>query len=398
MNSKHKMHTMELDPVINEMFDILAEIPPKGARLQELRDFRRVAAAKARLIAAQLPKAHRDELINHIHAYIRATNPPEAVRQIFMECHGTLESDLDNVLVQAQAQVRTARKLPFELHEGYSASPTALVRTAFFTNPEPGTQIFKVLGMSNVHVERGQFPMNATHLMVMVYLVSLVREWDEKLGANLVFNAWDALRTMGWSTNKLSLQRLKDAIDCLAGTTVRVYLDFETDRQEAAPMVARRVTEMSKGKYSAWEVQLTSTLLNLLSEYHTFLNFETLAALPSGCTTWLYVFIASEKNKESEWDLDDLARLAGLASPNPYTIKSKLKAALETLVRGSVEVKARGAAVRNIEGRGELVDNANGELVVRSTTSTTKTFSPPLGAFCFRKTQKGKERVKLIKR
>lgn len=389
---------MELAPVITEMFGILAEVPPKGARLQELRDFRRVSSTKAKLIAAQLPKAYRNELIEHIHAYMRATNPPEDVRNVLMECHGTLESDVDSTLVQAQAQVRTTRKLPFELYEGYTASPTALARTAFFTNLEPGTQIFKVLGMNNVQVERGQFPLNATHFMVMVYLVSLVREWDEKLGASLVFNAWDALRTMGWATNKLSLQRLKAAIDCLAGTTVRVYLDFETDRQEAAPIVARRVTEMTKGKYSAWEAQLTSTLLNLVSEYHTFLSFETLAALPSGCTTWLYAFIASEKNKESEWDLDDLARLAGLASSNPYAIKSKLKAALETLVRGSVEVKARGAAVRNIKGRGELVDNANGELVVRSTTNTTKTFSPPLGAFCFRKTQKGKERVKLIKR
>ena len=145
------------------------------------------------------------------------------------------------------------RTLPFEIFEGYGASPTALVRTEFFANQQSGTQIFKLLGMNLMNVERGNLPLNDTHFVLIVFLVSLVRNWDQELGVNLRFNPWDAVRRMGWSVNKLSLQRLKDAIDRLADTTVRVYHDHETDREEAAPMVARRVTEMDKAKRITWE-------------------------------------------------------------------------------------------------------------------------------------------------
>ena len=96
--------------------------------------------------------------------------------------------------------------------------------------------------------------------------------------------------------------------------------------------------------------------------------------------------------------MEDLARLVGLNSSNPDQIKRKLKAALEILVCGLVEVKPRGEAVREVEGLGEVDFNSNGELVVRSKTSKTKTFSPPLESFSFHKTQKGKVRVRLIKR
>lgn len=389
---------MDLHPVVKELYDLLSEKPPKGASLDEMRSFRRACTKNAELKAGLLPNALRAELVSHIQVYIRETWPPEEQRGILVECQATLENKIGTVLNEVQILGSRQRTLPFEIFEGYGASPTALVRTEFFANQQPGTQIFKLLGMNMMSVERGKMPLSDTHFVLIVFLVSLVRSWDEELGVNLKFNPWEAVRRMGWSVNTLSLLRLKDAIDRLADTTVCVYRDNETDREEAAPIVARRVTEMDKAKRSIWEVQLTSTLLKMVSAHRTYIKFETLAALPAGCATLLYAFIASEKSRESEWDLDDLARLTGLTSSKPAQIKRKLKAALEIMVCGRVEVKPRGEAVRAVEGLGEVDFNSNGELVVRSKTSRTKTFNPSLESYSFRKTQRGKERVILIKR
>lgn len=399
---------MQLEPVVQALHDVLARVPPKNSSLDAMREFHRTKNLEAQMIACHVTKARREELVSHIHAYIRATSLSETTRMVLMSCQGTLESTANSPLSAGESASQTSEntscELPFEIYEGHTAASTALLRTAFFADAEPGTRIFQALGMKFVEVERGAVPLNDTHLVVTAYLVSLVRTWDKKLGANLVFNAWDAVRKLGWAVSTLSLQRLKDAIDCLANTTVRVYLhldeelNFDTEREEAAPMIARRVTEMRKEKYSQWEVQLTSTLLNILGEHHTFLSFETLAALPSGCTTSLYAFVATEKNKISEWDVESLGKICGLTSQSLDETKRALKKALLTLISGSVTVKTRGRAVRDVEGRGELVENSKGELIVRSTGSVTRTFSPPLEAFEFRKTQKGKYRVKLIKR
>lgn len=389
---------MDLHPVIQELYDLLSQKPPEGASLSEMRSFRMACSKAAELKAELLPQILRAELISHIQGYIRETLPPAEKLRTLFDCQSTLETAIETAMDETRTSGGKQRTLPFEIFEGYGASPTALVRTEFFANQQSGTQIFKLLGMNLMNVERGNLPLNDTHFVLIVFLVSLVRNWDEELGVNLRFNPWDAVRRMGWSVNNLSLQRLKDAIDRLADTTVRVYHDHETDREEAAPMIARRVTEMDKAKRITWEVQLTSTLLEVVSAHRTYIKFETLAALPGGCATLLYAFIASEKSKQTEWDVEDLARLVGLNSSNPDQIKRKLKAALEILVCGLVEVKPRGEAVREVEGLGEVDFNSNGELVVRSKTSKTKTFSPPLESFSFHKTQKGKVRVRLIKR
>ena len=388
---------MTLAPLILSMRELLAQTPPAGATLAEKRALRLGNSAKAKLLAASVPRAEREALCAQVTAWMRATNAAEPERLLLCEVQNTLEMDLDDLgdMVRT-APVVTERRFEFDMWDGFSAAPTAFVRSALFASIEPGTQLFQVLGMKHVAVERGKLPLTDTHLQVMLYLVSKVRAWDAKLGASITFKAREATDALGWQRNKQSLVRLRDAIERLAQTTVRVLLDEQTEREEAAPMIARRVTDMDVDARHAWEVQLTATLLNTLNEFHTFLKFETLAALPTGCATWLYAFISSEASRESEWDLETLAQMSGLTSKNPYEIKRKLTAALDTLVRGSVEVKARGKAVQ-AEGRSELVDTQRG-LAVRSLVSTTRTFDPPLAAYSFRKTAAGKTRVKLVKR
>ena len=297
--------------------------------------------------------------------------------------------------VLAEYKTIKPKALPYTLLEGFSAAPTAFVRSGLFNDvPQSETRVFKVLGLTNMTIERSGGALGQNNLQALMLAISKVRDYDEKLGTTVEFNAWEAVETLGWTRSTQSLVRLKQAIDQLRATTVRVMLDEKTQTEEAAPLIARALTSLDDR--TKWEIQLTSTLLNALAQYRTFLNFETLAALPNGAATWLYAFIESEPRERTEWDLDDIAEAAGLTSGNRYEIKRKLKAALRTLKAGKVEVKARGKAVYN-EERGELVDKG-GKLVVRSTSSQIKTFTPPLSAYEFRKTQAGKERVVIYRK
>lgn len=258
-------------------------------------------------------------------------------------------------------------ELGYSLKAGHGVAPTAFVRSGLFGGTTDS--LLTVLGMKNVVVEREGEALTATHLQVMTYLLSLVRSFDADLGAAVKFGAWEAVKTLGWTKATQSLARLRDAIDALAATTIRVIDGI--NKQEAAPLVALRRTSLDAR--DEWTVQLPATLLAHL-RHRTFLALDTLAALPAGAATWLYSFVQSERSNESEWDVSDLAEAAGLTSSNPYEISRKLKTALETLKAGAVETKARGA----------------GGVVV-------KKFRPVLKSFQFRKTADGKQRVSLVK-
>ncbi|MDF3886724.1 RepB family plasmid replication initiator protein [Cupriavidus basilensis] len=229
----------------------------------------------------------------------------------------------------------------YPLYKGVGAAPPAFVRSPLFANRDPGNQIFGVLGLKQVTVERGEEPLNETHLLALANLISMAESYDEKLGATVTFGPWDAVRTLEWTRSTQSLKRLEDAIEALARTTVRIVREGG-EAHEAAPLIARRVFSSRKH----WEVQLTATLLAHLNEFRTYVNFSTLKKLPNGASLRLYLFIMSEKATRTEWSLDELAALAGLSSNDTGHVKRKLKAALDVLVDGVRTVKARGKAVK----------------------------------------------------
>jgi hypothetical protein len=284
------------------------------------------------------------------------------------------------------------KPLCYPIYAGCGAAPTALLRSATFSSPKKGPQVFPVLGIKNVTVERGSEPMDHTNLMTLAYLISLVKTYDTKLGVTITFNPWDAVRTLRWTHSPQSVTRLNDAIELLSKNTVCI-VDTNFVREEAAPFVARRaLTGLN------WEVQLTATLLTALERFRTFINFEVLSKLPNGAASRLYLFISSEKSQTTEWPLDALAELAGLSSANSDHRKRKITEALETLKLGSHTVKARGKALKqNADAKCET--KKDGSKVFRATekTSVTYKFQPILEAFEFRLDRNGKERVSLTK-
>lgn len=378
---------MQLDTKLQSLYDILAATAPDTYTLKEKGDFYKARSAEAMRFVAAIDKTERARLKDEVIAYIRATRPRvNDLHSPWLRIQGLLEQDLDHIVIDTAS---TTKAIPYELHNGHSAAPTAFLRSALFSNTQSGHQIFKVIGLPNIQVERAGTPLAEGHLQALLYLISLVRDYDVKNGQTVEFNPWNAVRTIGWTKSSQSLHRLNAALEAMQNTKVRIVHDIASETQELAPLIGRIFCSMDNRK--KWEVQLTATLLTAVSEFRTFLKFETLAALPNGTAFWLYAFIQSEANKKTEWDLDELAEAAGLTSTNRYHIKEILKAALDILVAGRVEVKARGKAVQT-KDRG-MLDTRGNKLVVKSTSSKVKIFPPPLKAYSFTKTATGKNRL-----
>lgn len=378
---------MQLDTTLQSLYDILAAIAPDNYTLKEKGNFYKSQSAKAMRFAAAIDKAERARLKEKVIAHIRVIRPRlDDLHSPWLQIQGLMEQDLDHISIDAEP---TTAKMPYELHNGHTAAPTAFLRSALFTNPQSGQQIFRVIGLPNIRVERAGAPLTKGHLQALLYLISLVRDYDIKNGQTVAFNPWDAVRTIRWTKSSLSLRRLITTLEALQEAKVRIVHDLASETQESAPLVGRVLCSMDDRK--KWEVQLPATLLTAVAEYRTFLNFETLAALPGGTVFWLYAFIKSEGRKRTEWDVDEIAEAAGLTSKNRYHVRENLKIALDTLVDGKVEIKARGKAVQT-KDRG-ILEMRGKKLVVKSLASTTRAFPPPLKAYEFRRTATGKDRL-----
>lgn len=287
----------------------------------------------------------------------------------------------------------------YEVFSGHGAVPTSFVRTAAFADTTVGLKIFAVLGMPEVAVERGETPLNLTHLKVLIYLSSMVKSYDSVLGANVTFNPRAVIKALGWSNNNISLRRLYDALEALAATTIRIREYGMFDVEEAASLVGRRVTSLATpkgGKRANWQVQILATLMNAMQRFHTFVDFRTLAVLPNGVASHLYLLLKSEAIRETEWPVARLAEIAGLTSRSRNHVKAKLTEALDVLVCGKVRKSARGKAVY-AEGKGVAMGaDKKGKPTFRSSNRQTLSFSPLVKAFSFRTDSRGQERLKIV--
>ncbi|THJ45678.1 hypothetical protein E9536_40775 [Burkholderia sp. LS-044] len=198
--------------------------------------------------------------------------------------------------------------------------------------------------------------------------------------------------------NNISLRRLYDALEALAGTTIRIREQGVFDVEEAASLIGRRVTSLTvpqAGKRADWQVQILATLMNAMQRFRTFIDFRTLAVLPNGAASHLYLLLKSEAGRETEWPVARLAEIAGLTSRSGSHVKAKLTEALEVLVCGKVRKSARGKAVHT-EGKGVAMGaDKKGKPVFRSTNRQTLSFSPLVKAFTFRTDSRGQERLKI---
>ncbi|WP_124496695.1 hypothetical protein [Burkholderia contaminans] len=171
------------------------------------------------------------------------------------------------------------------------------------------------------------------------------------------------------------------------------------DVEEAASLVGRRVTSLmtpEAGKRADWQVQIMATLMNAMQRFHTFVDFRTLAVLPNGAASHLYLLLKSEAIRETDWPVARLAEIAGLTSRSRSHVKAKLTEALEVLACGKVRKSARGKAV-HAEGKGVAMGaDKKGKPVFRSTNRQTLGFSPLVKAFSFRIDSRGHERLKII--
>ena len=148
---------------------------------------------------------------------------------------------------------------------------------------------------------------------MLVYLCSLVKGYDGRLGAEVKFRPRDAIKALGWSDNTQSLERLQGICEDLRAATLRIRHGDEFDTETAAALVASHTTSLDQRK-AGWSATLPAALLNALQAFRTFVKFDTLAALPNGVPTMLYLFLRSEKSTTSEWDVQELTTVLGMTS------------------------------------------------------------------------------------
>ncbi|WMY08667.1 hypothetical protein [Paraburkholderia phenoliruptrix] len=409
--------TMFLDPTAKELSALLSRAALHGANAQSAA-LAAAARAEAARIVVGMSADRRERLADAIYDYVSQTGldgaieahwysvtrflsdgaeqpAPDVGAPTVTSQPDPMESRSDDVGAQADSNVT----LSYPIFSGHGAVPTSFVRTAAFADTTVGLKIFAVLGMPEVAVERGETPLNLTHLKVLIYLSSMVKSYDAVLGANVIFNPRDVVKALGWSNNNISLRRLYDALEALAGTTIRIRDHGVFDVEEAASLVGRRVTSLTTpqgGKRVDWQVQILATLMNAMQRFRTFVDFRTLAVLPNGAASHLYLLLKSEARNETVWPVARLAEIAGLTSRSATHVKAKLTEALEVLVRGKVLKSARGKAV-HAEGKGIAMGaDKKGKLVFRSTSRQTLGFSPLVKEFSFRTDSRGQERVKII--
>lgn len=287
-----------------------------------------------------------------------------------------------------------SQALGFDLYPEAGALPTAFVRSAVFSDPAHTPQIFDVLGMPSVKVERSGPALGETQLLVLAYLVSLVQGYDGQDGALVEFVPWEAVRMLRWTRSSQSVARLEKALHGLAETRVRIIQDVAQASQAAPPLCLSEGWRDDK----RWRVQLTAAFILDLEAYHTYARLDVLHKLPNGVATRLYLFLCSERHRSTTWPMRELARLAGLTSIDEHHVKAKLQQALTVLVEGVHCVKARGMArsKRDSHVLG-MPFPADALLPTASAKFTVHTFPPILAAFDFRRDRHGRWRVLLEK-
>src|SRR3546814_502165 len=123
---------------------------------------------------------------------------------------------------KSAATPQPAQSLGFDLNPEAGALPTAYVRSALFSDADSKPQVFDVLGMSMVKVERSGPALGETQLLVLAYLVSLMEGYHAIDGALVEFTPWDAVRGLHWTRSSQSVVRLQTALAGLAVTPVRI--------------------------------------------------------------------------------------------------------------------------------------------------------------------------------
>jgi hypothetical protein len=389
---------MQLNSHLKALLEIEQTAPPPDATLIERSAFYGAQKKRLATYCRNLGLNGVREALDNLKSFRALSRPP----RFGLADASTVKMDASTAgsLVTIQGYLEAAdetpapeRSFPRPVHAGYGASHPALLRSAVFTDTCREERVFKALGFVGTTIERTGEPLNLDDMHALVYAISKLKNWNSE-GTTIAVDAWEAVVTLGWAKNTQSVRRLLACFERMQMTRIRIE-DQATGSGESSQIVGK--VTYAADRRTKWMVHLNSTLLDAIADrYPTFLKLEALAALPGGAPTWLYGFICSEAREFTTWDEDELTAMAGLTSSNKYKRREKLKCALDTMVAGVVEVKARGRGVHN-EHRGELTENKDGRIVLRSTASKLKTFEPVLVGFRFVKTKGGKSRVELHK-
>ncbi len=143
----------------------------------------------------------------------------------------------------------------------------------------------------------------------------------------LPVNAREAVKTLGWSVTKHSIEKLKACLDNLCGATLR-RVDENGNREGAAGLVS----EWRSVGDDLLEVKQPESLMSLWQDFAhpTHLNLGNLGLLPEGLASWLYAFLCANDCSRG-FSYEQIHALCGSDSTDPKQFAKDVRAALDKL-------------------------------------------------------------------
>jgi hypothetical protein len=166
---------------------------------------------------------------------------------------------------------------------------------------------------------------------VWLQLVHLARQ--HVAGQLVEFTAYSFCKSIEWSINSKSYDRLKECLRRMQATGLDVY-SKRLEQGVSLSMIPFFEYEDSETRKSLprWRVRIAPELVNLFGEnYFTRIEWAQRLQLPDGLATWLHGYFATHKIPHPI-KIETIARGAGLTETDKSELRRLIKRALTNLV------------------------------------------------------------------
>jgi len=220
--------------------------------------------------------------------------------------------------------------------EAQRGLPNSLARGALFTSVrDNSTRLYfegaPVATLSGIELHyRGQ-ELRQDDASVFMTILHLARHFP--LGQEIPFTAYSMLKELGWSINSKEYQHLRQCIDRLSATSVRVTADRGRTGYGGS-LVRQFVWRDSAGvQLSHWKVWLEPEIVRLFGE-QAFTIFEwgqrRLIGGRASLALWLHSFLCTHA-EPIPMSVEKYHQLSGSKSKNLFHFRARLILALQKL-------------------------------------------------------------------
>ena len=223
-------------------------------------------------------------------------------------------------------------------NESVRGLPNALARSALFTAANRNIEREYLQSQRIAAVKGYEILYTGSELRqedgdVFLQIVHLARQ--QPLGEIVEFSGYGLLKELGWTTAKGSYVRLRECIDRLASTTVKVKTDRTQARDQGfGGSLIRKFewdADAARGTSQRWRVWLEPEIVSLFQDSaYTKIDWKQRLKLPP-LAKWLHQFYFSHREPFG-YKVETIRTLCGSRIAVLAKFRYKLREALENLV------------------------------------------------------------------